>query len=366
MTSAYYNLAYRPFLLGIGLCLSISGHAAQTSGQLVNPQAASAEWHLPTNVIDTRELPQFSFAAENRADAPLPVYRLTDNTYFLFGNIATLDENNRGFNGNAGFVITNAGVVVIDALGTPQLGKRMIATIRTITDKPIKYLIITHNHPDHAYGAAAFQALDGITVIAHPGIVEYNNSSTMEESVAYRRERLPEDMQGFAPPQAGKLVEKPLFESLHIELGGQRFNIYNTGRHHSYGDLVVHQPDAGILWISDLAFNQRTTFMGDGSSQQIIKAQTWLLDNFPDAQLMVPGHGSPQGKPFPMVEKTRNYVERLRKEMKQAVEKGVPLYDAVQNSHFEDWQDSRLYEGNHRANASFVYREMEKEYFDNF
>lgn len=366
MTSANYNRAYRPFLFGIGLSLSISGHAAQTYGHLVNPQAAPDEWQLPANVIATHELPQFSLADNNNANTPMPVYRLTDNTYFLFGNIATLDEYNRGFNGNAGFVVTNAGVVVIDALGTPQLGKRMIATIRTITDKPIKYLIITHNHPDHAYGAAAFQALDGITIIAHPGIVEYNNSSTMEESVAYRRERLPEDMQGFAPPQAGKLIEKPPFEHMRIELGGQHFEIYNTGRHHSYGDLVVHQPDAGILWISDLAFNQRTTFMGDGSSAQILRAQTWLRDNFPDARLMVPGHGSPQGKPFPMVEKTRNYVERLRKEMRQAVENGVSLYDAVQNSHFEDWQDSRLYKENHRANASFVYREMEKEYFENF
>ena len=321
---------------------------------------------MPANVIDTRELPVFSLAANNRADAPLPVYRLADNTYFLFGNIATLDEKNRGFNGNAGFVITDEGVVVIDALGTPQLGQRMIASIRTITDKPIKYLIITHNHPDHAYGAAAFQDLDGITVIAHPGIVEYNNSSTMEESVAYRRERLPGDMQGFILPRADKLVDKPPFAHLRIELGGQHFDIYNTGRHHSYGDLVVHQRAEGIVWASDLVFNQRTTYMGDGSSAQILKAQKWLAKHFADARLMVPGHGSPQTRPFPMLHKTREYVERLRKEMQQAVQDGVSLYDAVQNSRFEDWQDSRLYEENHRANASFVYREMEKEYFENF
>lgn len=360
------NSVSRSAVLIITLCQSLPVHAAPLQGQLVNPQAVHKDWQLPKNVIDTRTLPRFSLQADNRADAPLPVYRLTDGTYFIFGNIATLNQHNRGLNGNAGFVVTDEGVVVIDALGTPRLGQRLIATIRTITDKPLKYLILTHNHPDHAYGAAALQDLKGIKVIAHPGIMEYNNSSTMEESVAYRRERLPEDMQGFQLPQADRLVDKPPFESLRIELGGQHFDIFNSGRHHSYGDLVVHQLDKNIVWVSDLVFNQRTTYMGDGDSAQILKAQTWLVDHFPHARLMVPGHGSPQTQPFPMVHKTRKYIERLRKDMKQAVESGVSLYDAVQNSHFEDWQDSRLYEENHRANASFVYREMEKAYFENF
>lgn len=90
------------------------------------------------------------------------------------------------------------------------------------------------------------------------------------------------------------------------------------------------------------------------------------MKKFRHASLMIPGHGGPQTAPFPMVDKTRQYVERLRREMKQAVEQGVSLYDAVQKSHFEEWQDSRLYEENHRANANFVYREMEKAFFEDF
>jgi hypothetical protein len=106
--------------------------------------------------------------------------------------------------------------------------------------------------------------------------------------------------------------------------------------------------------------------MGDGDSLQILEAQDWLLREFPDVRLMVPGHGAPQTAPFPMVEKTREYVLRLRRDMKQAVEAGVPLYDAVQASEFEDWKTTRLYEENHRANANFVYREMEQAFFENF
>ena len=66
-----------------------------------------------------------------------------------------------------------------------------------------------------------------------------------------------------------------------------------------------------------------------------------------------------------MVQKTHDYVTRMREAMRKAVENDVGLLDAVKNVEFEDWQDSRLYKENQRANANFVYREMEKAYFNN-
>ena len=284
----------------------------------------------------------------------------------LFGNISILDEQNRGFNANAGFIVTDQGVIVIDSLGTPRLGQRLINTIVCVTDKPVKYLIVTHNHPDHAYGAAAFRKLEGITIIAHRGTVDYNHSETLATSVDYRREKLSKDMQGFKPLEADIYIKAEPFDSKRIRLGQEVIDIYNTGKHHSYGDLLVHQVNRKILWISDLAFNQRTTYMGDGDSAQILKAQEWLLQTFPHASLLVPGHGSAQTPPFPMVSKTHVYVTRMRNAMQKAVEDDISMLDAVQGIEFEDWKNVRLYELNQRANANFVYREMEKAYFDNF
>lgn len=342
--------------------------AADTNvnGQLLTTTALPASWQLPDNVIDTTTLPRFVLDEKANRNDPLPVYQLANDTYFLFGNIATLNTDNRGWNGNAGFVVTSAGVVAIDTLGTPKLGERMIATIRSITNKPIKYLIVTHNHPDHAYGAAAFQRLKGVTVIAHEGTKAYNNSATLEQSVAYRKKILPVDMKDFEPVDADIYIDGEVFSNRTINLGNSEFVIYNTGQHHSYGDLVIFQKNQNIVWISDLAFNQRTTYMGDGHSEQILRAQKWLMDHFSNARLMVPGHGGPQTKPFPMVKNTNQYVTRLRREMLKAVENGESLYDAVQNSDFPDWKNTRLYEENHRANANFVYREMEQKYFDEF
>jgi len=325
---------------------------------------AAEDSFLPPNAIDSTQVPRIVLQADAPDDQPLPCYRIGKSTYLLFGNIAQVDGENRGWNGNAGFIVTGDGVIVIDTLGTPKLGRRLLATIASVTDQPVRYVIITHNHPDHAYGAAAFQQLDGVTVLTHAGVLEYTDSATLQRSVDYRRDILREDMQGFEPVDADVLVNGEVFDKRQIRLGDQVLDIYNSGSHHSYGDLVIYQVNDGILWIADLAFNQRTTFMGDGDSGQILEAQTWLVENFADATLMVPGHGSAQTPPFPMVERTRRYVERMRETMREAVGNGVSLLDATEHTDFEDWKAVPLYESNQRANAAFVYREMEQAYFN--
>jgi glyoxylase-like metal-dependent hydrolase (beta-lactamase superfamily II) len=342
---------------------AVDANSGITAGELQSDAGAAPGSVLPSSAIDTTEIPTINIATDASADQPLPWYRIGENTFFLYGNIATVDETNRGLNGNAGFIVTPEGVIVIDTLGTPRLGHRLIATIRAVTDRPIRYVIITHNHPDHAYGVAAFQGLDGVTIITHQGSLDYTQSDVQTRSVAYRRELLDGDMKAFEPVKADLYLNLPRFGSHRIVLGDQLIDIYNTGRHHSYGDLVVHQVRDNILWISDLAFNQRTTFLGDGDSRQILEAQDWLMNRFGDAKLMVPGHGSAQRPPFPMVEKTHRYVERLRESMRAAVENDIPLMDAVDQADFPDWRDIRLYDSNQRANANFIYREMEQQFF---
>lgn len=319
--------------------------------------------YLPPVAVDSTELPNIVLRAEDAADSPLPYYPIAADTYLLLGNVAITDSVNRGWNGNAGFVVTDHSVVVIDSLGTPKLGQRLIATVRSVTDKPISHLILTHNHPDHSYGAAAFRALGGVTIIGHQGFLAYNASPLAEASVNHRKDLLPGDMQGFALVTPDRLIGGEPFQAQTLTVGNKTFHIYNVGQHHSFGDLVVHQVDDHILWISDLAFNQRTTYMGDGHSAQAIAAQNWLLQHFPQARLMVPGHGSAQTPPFSMVGTTQRYMQRLRDTMRRAIDEGQDLNDAVDDADFPDWRSVRLYGLNQRANANFVYREMEDELF---
>jgi glyoxylase-like metal-dependent hydrolase (beta-lactamase superfamily II) len=319
-------------------------------------------WY-PDSAIDSTDIPNIVLKESDARDEPLQVYPLNERTWLLFGNVAVADAYNRGWTGNAGFVVTNDGVVVIDALGTPKLGERLIATIKTVTDKPIRYLIVTHNHPDHAYGAVAFKRLGGVTIISHKGAEQYFNSGRWETSVDFRRSIIAPDMQGFEFVLPDSAIGGDIFSRHDIVVGGVTFEIYNVGPHHSFGDLVVHQVEDNIVWVSDLAFNGRTTFIGDGNSKQALASIDWLATTFPGARLMVPGHGSAQTAPFPMVEKTRSYIERLRNIMAQAIEDDVGLQDAVEQAEFEDWKDTRLYGANQPANASFIYRELEEELF---
>jgi glyoxylase-like metal-dependent hydrolase (beta-lactamase superfamily II) len=82
----------------------------------------------------------------------------------------------------------------------------MIATIRTVTDKPIKYLILTHNHPNHAHGAIGFRRLGGVRVIGHEGALKYINSDRIQHSVAYRKTFIERDIAGFEPVRPDVLV----------------------------------------------------------------------------------------------------------------------------------------------------------------
>src|SRR5262249_29643075 len=100
--------------------------------------------------------------ALHAADAPLTVdmkaIRVTDRVYYVQGRPDVASAENEGFNSNAGFVITDDGVVVIDALGTPVLGQALYDAIGWVSAKPVRRAILTHYHADHFYGLGAFKA----------------------------------------------------------------------------------------------------------------------------------------------------------------------------------------------------------------
>ena len=112
--------------------------------------------------------------------------RVAPDIYLIQGKAGVASQENRGFNSNAGFVVTREGVVVIDALGTEALGEAMVVAIRKITDKPIRKVIITHYHADHFYGLQAFKKA-GAEVWAHVAAREYLDGGEGAARLVQRR-----------------------------------------------------------------------------------------------------------------------------------------------------------------------------------
>jgi glyoxylase-like metal-dependent hydrolase (beta-lactamase superfamily II) len=283
----------------------------------------------------------------------LPLRHLADGVY------AALGDTGRGSEGrpNAGFIVTDAGVVVIDALASPRDGQQLVSAIRTVTNQPIRWLVLTHHHPDHHFGAIVFRRL-GAQIIAHPDrsslATEGGENALLADWV---RVVGLDAMRGFefadVPDRAVTTVDT-------LRLGGRTVVIAHPGAAHSAGDLTVWLPGERVLFAGDLLIEDGVTMMVDGSSAQLLRA----LDGIDSlhARTIVPGHGAIPRHPTELVARTRSYVLGLRRDMKTALEQGRPMGRALASLPPADQTRPVSLNSRRRRNAVRVYLEEERVY----
>jgi glyoxylase-like metal-dependent hydrolase (beta-lactamase superfamily II) len=282
-----------------------------------------------------------------------PVRKLGAGAYAVLGDTGQGSEGRS----NAGFVVTPTGVVVIDALASPAQGKTLLRTIRTITPLPIQWLILTHHHPDHTFGAIVFKRA-GARVIAHPDRRTLASEDGDDAMVSAWTGVLGlREMQGFA---FADTPDVPITHDTTLVLSGRTFEIEVPGTAHTPGDLVIWVPDAHVLFAGDVLIEDGVAMVVDGSSTGLLAALDRLQALKPAAAM--PGHGRIPHDPLALIQQTRCETLSLRAKMRDDVQQGVSMSRALASLPPADRDRPVSRNSRVRRNAVRIYAEMEQEF----
>jgi glyoxylase-like metal-dependent hydrolase (beta-lactamase superfamily II) len=275
------------------------------------------------------------------------------------GVYAALGDTGRGSEGrpNAGFVVTDSGVVVIDAMASPRQAEELVQAIRSVTPRPIKWLVLTHHHPDHHFGAIVFRRL-GAKVIAHPERRVLASEGGEDALIAdWVRVVGLDAMRGF---EFANVPDRPVTGTDTLRLGGRLMIIAHPGAAHTAGDLIVWLPRERILFAGDVLVEDGVTMVVDGSSGRLLQALA-VIDSLRPRRA-VPGHGTIPARPAALVARTRDYITGLRAAMRSAIEQGTPMGRAMASLPPADETRPVSLNSRRRRNAVRVYLEEERAY----
>jgi len=250
---------------------------------------------------------------------------------------------------NAGFIVGNDYVIVVDSLATVGLTQKFRDEIKKVTDKPIRYLINTHHHGDHTWGNHVFA---GASIISHShcrheaietGVIDPGLLNTI----------FPEfDFHGIAVTPADITIDK----QLTLNMDERKIQLLYFGPGHTIGDIIVYLPKDGVIFIGDLIFLYSTPLAMEGSFAG------WISDldaiTKLDAKIYVPGHG-----PVCSIEGLnlcRDYLVFVQSEARKRFDKGMSVDEAAKNidlGNFKKWPNRERI----LANVERLWREFRGE-----
>jgi len=226
----------------------------------------------------------FILSPDAHAQEPAqPVHSQPFSLKLLGHNVYTAIDNPKGEAGaNAGFVIGDDGVLVVDSFENAGAAKEMLGEIRKLTALPIKYVVNTHYHLDHVAGNGVF-AKEGAVIVAHRNVRPWIHTENLK---FFGKDIKPEQkavVEGLVSP--GLVYDT----EIEIFLGSRRVLIHSFPGH-TGGDTVVAVPDAQVVFCGDLFWRNTLPNLIDATTAQWIPTLEKLGAAHPDA-MFVPGHG---------------------------------------------------------------------------
>lgn len=269
---------------------------------------------------------------------------------------------NRGMMANIVFVMTRAGVVVVDTGASVQIGEMALRRLRTLTRQPVVAVINTHYHGDHFLGNQAFvaEAGAGLPIHAHP-VTQREIAGTAGSAWRSLMERWTNGA------TLGTELVVPTHTAGHgteLRFGDTTLRLHHHGVAHTPGDLCVEVVEDRLVCVGDVAMNRRIANLEEGSYLGTLRTFD-ALERDTRATLWVPGHGNASAT---LLAEQRELFEGIYRTCEQAVKDGLPL-EAAKPRVLADPRVRQAapltqgWEGNIGKYISLAYLEAEKEAF---
>lgn len=265
------------------------------------------------------------------------------------GVYAAVAKNGGLATGNAGFVVGDEGVLIVDTFLTPGAVEDLIGVIAAETKQPIKYALNTHYHLDHTGGNQVLAAR-GVPIIAHEKLMEWQTVKNrrflpVAEELVKRRDAATKQLSEIPSDQADKRapIERQIrrldalmtikltnpsvtFAAGTVRLHlGKREVILFTLPGHTGGDVLAYVPDANVVFMGDMGWRKTLPNLVDATVNEWISSLDSLLGQYPNAKF-VPGHG--EVATAADVREFRDYLDDLRTRVKQGIERGLTIEQA--------------------------------------
>lgn len=251
---------------------------------------------------------------------------------------------------NIGFIVGKDAVLVTDSGGSLADGKWLREQIKSKTDKPVKYVVMSHVHPDHTFGAGAWADDDDVVFIGH---------AKLRDAQAARAEFYKSglaDIIGRANVGPIVLPTKSIADTDTIDLGQRVISFKAHGPAHTVCDLSMIDTTSGMLLPADLLFVKRIPSL-DGSLLGWLKELDVLKAM--GAKKAVPGHGPVSVDLDQAAQPLRNYLVALRDGTNAAIKKGEGIEDAAKSVGQDQKADWLLFDSYNGRNVIEAYKELE-------
>ena len=322
-----------------------------------------------------RTLAILLFAATTAAaqNADFDIVKVADGVYAGIARPGGLAS------GNAGFVVGDDGVVVIDTFFTPAAANALIAEIAKVTPLPIRFAVNTHYHLDHTGGNQLFAAR-GVPIVAHDNVVKWQTTKNRKflpvvEELKKRRDdaakqlgELPKDQtdkraaleRQLRRLDAMKAIEltKPVLTLgsgvMHLHIGKREVQLF-TLPGHTGGDVLAFVPDANVVFTGDMGWSKTLPNLVDATVGDWVPSLDRILGQYPNAKF-VPGHGQVAGAAE--IRDFRRYLDDLRARVKKAIADGLTLEQAKQQLALPEEYKSFGFQNFAQPNVEDMYREL--------